>query len=162
MKSNILSAILGRWVGKIAQGYFSQDTKILIVLTFFGLILLLIGGKAVSWLLKRAGQRQQYNKQYAACRTELTLNPHNASSHFNMGRLCQSVKQHAEAIKYFQQAIRYHTSELWLDEAHFYLGKSYLALGENDLAFDEYKQIQIDQYRAKNLLDDIMKSSTHG
>lgn len=160
VKSNILSAVLGRWVGKIAQGYFSQDTKILIVLAFFGVIILLIGVKAISWCLKKASQSKQYKYQYAACRKELALNPHNASSNFTMGLLSQTVKQHAEAIKYFQQAICYHKNETWLEEAHLRLGKSYLALGENDLAFAEYKMIQTDQHMSKNLLDDILKTSS--
>lgn len=161
VKSHFLSAILSRWVGKIAQGYFSQHTKILIVLTFFGAIILFLGVKAVSWCLGKAKQSKQVKYQYATFRRELSLNPQNASSNFNMGLLSQTAKQHDEAIKFFQQAIRYHKNETWLEEAHFQLGKSYLALGENDLAFAEYKKIQTDQDMAKKLLDSILKSSTH-
>jgi len=162
LKSDILSAMLARWVGKVAQGYFSLETKILIVLAFFGIILLLLGGKVVFWCFAKVRQSKQYKNQRAACRNELALNPHNATSNFSMGLLSQTNKQHNEAIKYFQQAIHYHTNEPWLDEAHFRLGQSYLALGEDDLAFAEYKKIQTDQHMAKNLLDDIMKISTHG
>ncbi len=76
-------------------------------------------------------QRQGFRRSMEAA----TINPRDASAHYQLGLVFQSRRQYAEAIKRFEQAIAIDKDET---DAHFQLGKIALEQGRLQDALDHF------------------------
>jgi tetratricopeptide (TPR) repeat protein len=79
-------------------------------------------------------QRQGFRRSMEAA----TINPRDASAHYQLGLVFQSRRQYAEAIKRFEQAIAIDKEET---DAHFQLGRIALEQGRLQDAIDYFGEV---------------------